>query len=53
MIQGPEYYPVSHPYICSDILDNKQLHHMVVDLATILNIRQLFMEVGDDYQEDD
>jgi hypothetical protein len=48
VLKGAEYYPISHPQITNDILESKPLQRMILDLAAILNIRQLFLDVSDD-----
>ena len=46
--QGPKYYPMSYPSIPKDeLLENQQLQKIVLELASILEVRGLFHEHGD------
>ncbi|CAF0781989.1 unnamed protein product [Brachionus calyciflorus] len=46
--KGTDFYPSSQPQLTNEILDNKTILQMVLDLASILNIRQLFLDLNDD-----
>ncbi|KAI8750598.1 protein SCAI [Biomphalaria glabrata] len=46
--KGPSYYPASHPALPTDeILEHPTLYKLVLDLATMLEVRSLFAEPGD------
>ncbi|CAL1546949.1 unnamed protein product [Lymnaea stagnalis] len=46
--KGPSYYPASHPSLPTDeILEHPALYKLVLDLATMLEVRGLFAEPGD------
>ncbi|XP_050403884.1 protein SCAI isoform X1 [Patella vulgata] len=46
--KGPSYYPVSHPSLPTDeILEHPSLYKIVLDLASILEVRGLFAEPGE------
>ena len=43
--QGPSFYPMSYPTMPKDeLLENHVLQKMVLDLASILEVRALFQE---------
>ncbi|RNA36492.1 SCAI isoform X2 [Brachionus plicatilis] len=46
--KGTDYYPSSQPQLPNEIIDNKSILKMIIELASILNIRQLFLEINDD-----
>ncbi|XP_041368658.1 protein SCAI-like [Gigantopelta aegis] len=46
--KGPSFYPVSHPPLSTDeILEHPVLYKIVLDLASILEVRGLFAEPGE------
>ncbi|XP_012944072.1 protein SCAI [Aplysia californica] len=46
--KGPSYYPASHPALPTDeILEHPALYKLVLDLASMLEVRGLFAEPGD------
>ncbi|KAK7095582.1 protein SCAI-like [Littorina saxatilis] len=46
--KGPSYYPVSHPPLPTDeILEHPALYRIVLDLASLLDVRGLFTEPGE------
>ncbi|XP_067661934.1 protein SCAI-like isoform X1 [Haliotis asinina] len=46
--KGPSYYPMSHPPLPTDeILEHPALYKIVLDLASILEVRGLFAEPGE------
>ncbi len=47
-LQGDKYYPQCHPDLHgSEILENGALHKYILDLASMLDVRSLFLEVGE------
>ncbi|CAF1491806.1 unnamed protein product, partial [Adineta steineri] len=38
------FYPSSQPQLSNDLLENVQVHKMILELSAILNVRQLFLE---------
>ncbi|XP_072045111.1 protein SCAI-like isoform X2 [Amphiura filiformis] len=46
--KGDNYYPQCHPDLHgSEILENGALHKYILDLASMLDVRSLFLEVGE------
>lgn len=45
--KGEDFYPSSQPQMPKDILENKQIQMMVLDLASFLNTRQLFLDLNE------
>ncbi|KAK7491648.1 hypothetical protein BaRGS_00017101 [Batillaria attramentaria] len=46
--KGPSFYPVSHPSLPTDeILEHPALYRLVLEIATLLEVRGLFAEPGD------
>ncbi|XP_076455204.1 protein SCAI-like [Babylonia areolata] len=46
--KGPSYYPVSHPPLpTEEILEHPTLYRIVLELASLLDVRGLFAEPGD------
>ncbi len=43
-IQGSGFYPSSQPQLSNDLLENVQVHKMILELSALLNVRQLFLE---------
>lgn len=47
-LQGPSFYPMSHPPLpTEEITEHQTLYKIVLDLATILDCRMLFTEPGE------
>jgi len=42
--KGSGYYPSSQPQLSNDLLENVQIHRMILELSALLNVRQLFLE---------
>ena len=42
--QGSGFYPTSQPALSNDLLENVQIHKMILELSAVLNVRQLFLE---------
>ncbi|CAF3820129.1 unnamed protein product [Adineta steineri] len=42
--KGSGFYPSSQPQLSNDLLENVQVHKMILELSAILNVRQLFLE---------
>ncbi|CAF4466022.1 unnamed protein product, partial [Adineta steineri] len=41
---GSGFYPSSQPQLSNDLLENVQVHKMILELSALLNVRQLFLE---------
>ena len=42
--QGSGFYPSSQPQLSNDVLENVQVHKLILELSALLNTRQLFLE---------
>ncbi|UJR26903.1 hypothetical protein I4U23_008213 [Adineta vaga] len=42
--KGSGFYPSSQPQLSNDLLENVQVHKMILELSALLNVRQLFLE---------
>ncbi|CAF4633078.1 unnamed protein product [Rotaria sp. Silwood1] len=42
--KGSGFYPSSQPQLSNDLLENVQIHKMILELSAVLNVRQLFLE---------
>ncbi|CAF0734692.1 unnamed protein product [Adineta ricciae] len=42
--KGSGFYPSSQPQLSNDLLENVQVHKMILELSASLNVRQLFLE---------
>ncbi|CAF1403077.1 unnamed protein product, partial [Adineta ricciae] len=42
--KGSGFYPSSQPQLSNDLLENVQVHRMILELSASLNVRQLFLE---------
>jgi len=42
--KGSGFYPSSQPQLSNDLLENVQIHKMILEFSAILNVRQLFLE---------
>ena len=43
-VQGSGFYPSSQPQLSNDLLENVQVHKMILELSASLSVRQLFLE---------
>ena len=47
-VQGPSFYPLSHPALpTEEILEHPALYRIVLELASLLDVRGLFAEPGE------
>ena len=46
-IQGSDYYPKSFPKLPPEVLQNGNLQKQVLELASMLDVRSLFYDIGD------
>ena len=44
LCKGSGFYPSSQPQLSNDLLENVQVHKMILELSASLNVRQLFLE---------
>ncbi|CAM4807757.1 unnamed protein product [Rotaria magnacalcarata] len=42
--KGSGFYPSSQPQLSNDLLENVQVHKMILELSAMLSVRQLFLE---------
>ncbi|CAF0939890.1 unnamed protein product [Didymodactylos carnosus] len=42
--KGTGFYPSSQPALSNDLLENVQVHKMILELSSLLNVRQLFLD---------
>jgi hypothetical protein len=42
--QGSDFYPMSQPDVSNDIIENIQLHQLILELSSMLDVRHLFLD---------